>query len=276
MYLRMINAKAAEAQTGVQKVYNRGVGFLNVDAGVFGFTDVPAEDNPLYEQNIRQLNTPNNLRASTTYVSYLSAHNDTLRLTAFFGSNTPGSIHQGDYLGTDPSYSSAAVFVENPTDPVVFLSAAESYFMQAEAKERYFGGAGAQALYNQGVLAAFAALGLDGSKYIAPGGPYAYPAAGTLDQKIEAISTQKWASFPYGVEFIEGYFERQRTGFPKTSPVYSTDPSYVPGQFVVSKNSVLPAGQLPRRLLFPDAEVSRNTNTPSQVPTTTPVWWAKP
>src|SRR5207245_67139 len=108
------------------------------------------------------------------------------------------SINQGDYLGTDPSYSSAAVFVQRPTDPVIFISAAESYFMQAEAQERYFNNTSqAQALYNQGVLTAFSEVGQNGNSFIENGGPYAYPANGTLEQKIEAISTQKWAAMPY-------------------------------------------------------------------------------
>ncbi len=272
MYLRMINAKPAEAQAGVQKLYNGGAAFLTTDAGVFGFTDAPGQDNPLYEQNIRQLNTPNNLRASRTFVSWLRANADT-RIVSYFGSATPNSIHQGDYLGTDPTYSTAAVFVQKPTDPVIFISAAESYFLQAEARERYFAGAGAKASYDAGVLAAFTSVGQNGTAFVT--GVYAYP-TGTLDQKIEAISTQKWASFPYGVHFIEGFFEKQRTGYPRTSAVYSTDPTYVPGQFVVSKNSVLPAGQLPKRMTFPDVEVSRNQNTPPLVPITTAVWWAKP
>ena len=128
----------------------------------------------------------------------------------------------------------------------MFLSAAESYFLQAEARERYFSGNGAKELYDNGVLAAFSAVGEDGSSFIAPGGAYVYP-SGTTAQNIEAIIVQKWASFAYGVHFIEGWFERNRTGLPKSSPVYSTDPSYVPGEFVVSKNSVLPPGQYPKK-----------------------------
>lgn len=272
LYLRMVNVDPSAAQAGIQKLYNNGIGFLQTDAGVFGFTDVPGQDNPLYEQNIRELNTPNNLRASTTFVSWLQANNDP-RIVSYFGSTTPNSINQGDYLGTDPAYQSAAVFVQSPSDPVIFISAAESYFMQAEARERYFSGDQAESLYNQGVLAAFASVGQDGTPFIS--GEYKYPTGGTLEEKIEAISTQKWASFPYGVHFIEGFLEKQRTGYPVTSPVYSTDPSYVPGQFVVSANSVLPPGALPRRLAYPDVEVSRNSNTPELVPITTPVWWAK-
>ena len=273
LYLRMININETVAQAGIQRLYTNGAEFLQTDAGIFGFTDGPGQDNPLFEQNIRELNTPNNLRASRTFASWLQAHGDP-RIVSYFGATTPGSIHQGDYLGTDPSYPNAAVFVQAPTDPVIFISAAESYFLQAEARERYFSGDQAESLYNQGVLNAFTSVGQNGSSFIT--GAYKYPTGGSLQQKIEAIATQKWASFPYGAHFIEGFFEKQRTGYPVTSTVYSTDLSYVPGEFVVSKNSVLTPGTLPRRLAYPDVEVSRNSNTPELIPITTPVWWAKP
>jgi hypothetical protein len=269
-YLRMVNTKSLEAENGVKALYARQAEFLQEDAKVTGFTDAPSLSNPLYEQNIRQLNTAGNLVASKTFVSFLEAHNDP-RVADYFATNTT-ALDQGDYLNSSPQALAATVFKQSPTDPVVFLSAAESYFLQAEARLRYFGGNGAKELYDLGVLAAFEALGEDGSSFIAPGGEYEYP-DGTFDENLEAIIVQKWASFPYGVHFIEGWFERNRTGFPKTSPVYSTDPSYIPGQFVVSKNSVLPAGEFPKRLVFPDAERSTNPNTPAQVPITTPVWW---
>ena len=275
LYLRMINSSPADAQAGVQKLYTRGAEFLSTDAGVFGFSDAPGQDNPLYEQNIRQLNVGNNLRASRTFVSWLISNNDT-RITSYFGSVNPNSIHQGDYLGNDPTYSSAAVFVERPTDPVIFISKAESYFLQAEARERFYSGDQAKSLYNSGVLAAFESVGQNGNGFIGAGKIYDYPSGAAFEQKIEAIAIQKWASFPYGVHFIEAFFEKQRTGYPATSSVYSTDAAYVPGQFVISKNSALPIGKLPRRLPFPDVEVSRNANTPPLVPITEPVWWAKP
>lgn len=273
MYLRMVNKKPAEAQAGIQKLYTAGAKFLNTDAQVSGFTNVKDKDNPMYDYNIRTLNTPDNLRASKTFASFLTDKNDP-RSTFYFGSANPTPINQGDYTGTDPSYKSSAVLKQNPTDPVVFMSQAESDFMQAESRERYFSGNGAKALYDAGVSAAFAVTGNNAASFIAPGGAYEYPAAGTLDQKIEAISTQKWVSCAYGVHFLEGYFEKNRTGYPRTSPVYSTSPSYVPGQFVISKNSVLGPGVLPKRLVFPDAERQTNSNTPAIVPISTPVWWA--
>jgi hypothetical protein len=274
MYLRMVNAKPSEAQAGIQDLYAKNASFLTVDAGVFGFTDAPGRDNPMYEQNIRQLNTPDNLRASVTLGSFLQANSDP-RITYFYSSANPGMIHQGDYLSTNTAYGSAAKLAQRATDPVIFISAAESYFLQAEARERYFAGAGAKALYDLGVQTAFVNMGsTTAAANILLASAYAYPVAGTLAQKIEAIIVQKWISFGYGVHYLEGFFERNRTGYPRTSPVYSTSGSYVPGQFVVVKNSVLAAGQFPKRLVFPDVETTRNENAPAIVPITTPVWWA--
>jgi len=272
LYLRMVNKKPQEAQAGIEKLYADNAEFLDKDAALTGFTDVRDKDNPMYEQNIRSLNTPDNLRASYTFVSFLTEHNDP-RTKFFFGTSSPTPVHQGDYAGTDPTYQNATVLVQNPTDPVVFMSEAESYFMQAESRERYFGGAGAKELYDQGVLASFAATGNDGTPFIAPESDYAYPTGG-LEQKIEAISVQKWISCAYGVHYLEGFFEKNRTGYPRTSPVYSTDPNYVPGEFVVSNNSKLAPGLLPKRLVFPLLESQANPNTPAPVPISTPVWWA--
>jgi len=272
LYLRLVNAQPALAQSSITSLISSGVPFLTVDASVTNFTDVLDKDNPFYEQNIRSLNTPDNVRASRTFASWLVKNKDP-RAVSYFGAANPNSVNQGDYNGTDPTYNTAKVFVQKPTDPVVFISKAESYFLQAEADARYFGGVKAQALYNQGVLAAFASTGNDGTAFIT--GAYAFPNSGTLEQKIEAIVVQKWASFPYGCHAIEGFFEKNRTGYPKTSPVYSTDDTYIPGQFVVAKNSVLPSGQLPKRLVYPYDETSRNTNAPALVPSTTAVWWGK-
>jgi hypothetical protein len=273
LYLRMVNAKPDEALAGINSLYARNAQFLTSDAGITtGFTDAPGQDNPLYEQNIRQLNVASNLRASYTFVSFLKENNDP-RLVDYFGSMNPKAINQGDFLNSDPNVLTAAVFVQSATDPVIFISKAESYFLQAEAALRYNTGADAKSLYDEGVTAAFASENEDGSSFIAPGGAYEYPSTGTFDDKLQSIIVQKWASFAYGVHFIEGWFERNRTGYPKSSPVYSSNPSYVPGEFVVSKNSVLPVGQYPKRLVFPDDERSRNTNAPAEIPATTPVWW---
>jgi len=269
-YLRMINAKPEEAKAGIEALYARNATFLSEDAKIDEFVDIPSQSNPLYEQNIRQLNTDANLVASKTFLSYLQSNNDP-RAADLFGPN-PVGLDQGDFLNPSQAALAASKYKEKATDPVVFLSAAESYFMQSEARIRYFSGSGAKTLYDKGVLSSFSEFGEDASSYIAPGGAYQYP-DGSSAENLHATLMQEWASFAYGVHFIEGWFEKNRTGIPESSPVYSTDPSYIPGQFVVSKNSVLPPGKYPKRLVFPDVEASRNPNTPTPVPVTTPVWW---
>src|SRR5690349_13636300 len=64
IYLRMVNAKPAEAQAGIQKLYSSGAKFLDEDAGVTQFSETPDKQNPFYGYNKQRLNTPNNLRAS--------------------------------------------------------------------------------------------------------------------------------------------------------------------------------------------------------------------
>lgn len=108
--------------------------------------------------------------------------------------------------------------------------------------------------------------------FIGDGGVYAYPAAGTFDQKLEVIITQKWVSMAGTKQGLEAFFERNRTGIPKESPVEATDDTYVPGQVTFPVEGVT-GGLYPKRLLFPDTERSRNPNTPAQEPITKPVWW---
>lgn len=272
MYLRMVNAKPAIAQAGITKLYTDGATFLTTSAGIPTWDGTPDNSNPFYENNIRRLNTTTNLRASVTLVSYLNAHSDP-RVNTYFGA-TPVPMNQGDYAATaadQPTYASASVFVQSATDPVWFITAAESYFMQAEVLERYFGGTGAATAYNNGLTAAFAQTTVPLTPALIA--TYAYPATGTLENKIEAIITQKWASFP-GTHDLEAFFEQERTGYPKNSAVYSTDAAYIAGQWVYGKNGVT-AGLFPKRLVYPAAARDRNKNTPAEVPITTKVWWGK-
>jgi hypothetical protein len=274
MYLRMVNAKPAEAEAGIRALFISNAKFLDISAAVSNFTDVPNRSNPFYEYNFRRLNTPDNLKASTTFSSWLNKNADP-RSVAYFGvANPVPSINQGDYLGgsTHPEYNRAVNIIVAATDPVNFISAAESYFMQAEAWERYFGGLNAEGAYKQGLAAAFAQVNITPSAAILA--TYAYPTGAAFETKLEAIITQKWASL-VGSHGLEAFFEQNRTGYPKTSAVYSTDPAYVPGQIVFTPNAITGAGNFPRRYVFPNDERSRNTNTPAEVPVYTKVWWGK-
>jgi len=282
MYLRMVNTKAADAQTGINNLYAAGGDFLTVDAQTTTYADVLDQANPLYDYNAR-LNIASNLRASKTFTSWLTNNNDP-RTISYFGTAAPTPQNQGDFNATatqQPTYANATVPVLSHTAPVQFISKAESYFMQAEALERYKGGVGASVAYTAGLNAAFAQYGQTAPTI----GVYVYPTAGTFDAKLKTIIMQKWASFP-GSHALEGFFEQERTGYPHHSPVYSTVTTvttagivtvkgyvdFYAGDWVYSANGVT-AGKFPKRMVFPDAEDSRNTNTPAQVPLTTPVWW---
>ncbi|MFA6057342.1 MAG: SusD/RagB family nutrient-binding outer membrane lipoprotein [Taibaiella sp.] len=84
-----------------------------------------------------------------------------------------------------------------------------------------------------------------------------YPAAGTAQEKIRHIITQKWFSM-CGNQGIEAWTEWRRTGFPEF--------------FVISKNSRI-GNVFPVRIPYPDDEVSNNQKFPGQKQVTEKVWW---
>jgi hypothetical protein len=266
IYLRQTEARPTVAQNGVNSLLNSGAQFLNVDAGMASdlFANEDSKSNPLYESDRRQLNVATNLRASATLGTFLETNNDP-RLAYFYDGNT--FQIQGNF---DDGSSNASVVILHATDPVYFISLAESKFLQAEARARYKAGVGAKALYEEGVIAAFNQWGLDGSSFAT--GAYAYP-AGALEENLEAIITQKWVScFPgHGVE---SFIEQNRTGFPLISNVAQSDPSYVPGHFAYSVEGKT-GGLFPKRFVYSLDESQRNTNAPAASSLTENVWYDK-
>ena len=111
----------------------------------------------------------------------------------------------------------------------------------------------------------------DGAPFIATGGVYEYPTAGSLEDKLKSIITQKWVSC-YPDQGYESFFEQLRTGYPEISPVAQADLSYVPGEWAYSVEG-LTGGIFPQRLVYPNQELSRNSNAPTIVAITVPVWW---
>ncbi|MBS7255392.1 SusD/RagB family nutrient-binding outer membrane lipoprotein [Flavobacterium branchiicola] len=265
LHMRLTQVNPTLAQSGITTLINSGAQFLDVDAAMTQFEDAADRSNPLYESDRRQLNTTLNLRASVTLYSYLDINVDT-RKDKYYGPGKPNP--QGDFLNTATGLSLVTL---NAKTPVYLISAEESYFLQAEALTRYFAGAGAKEKYDLGVQANFAKYSLSGASFVAPGGKYEFPAAGTTAQ-IEAIITQKWiSSFPGNG--YESFLEQNRTGFPKESTVEQTDEAYIPGQLATSVETVLGANQFPRRIILPNTVKSRNPNAPALKKITDPVWW---
>jgi hypothetical protein len=276
IFLRQVYARSSVSQNGISAMYNAGAEFLGRDAAMTQFLDQPSKSNPLFEEDQRQLNTKNNLRASTTLMSYLKENSDP-RIDKLYvpGASGQASMDQGTFNVSTavivPANISGARL--NAVDPVYFFTKAESYFLQAEAVLRGFGTGDIKALYDAGVLAAFERFNLDGSSFISAGAAYEFPAAGTTEEKLEAIIVQKWAALA-GAEGLEAFFERNRTGYPRISPVAASNGSYVPGEITYPVAGVT-GGLFIKRLPFIDFERARNSNCPVDVPLTTKVWWDK-
>lgn len=267
LYMRQTEKRPALAQQGITELLTSGVDFLNVDAALTQFEDAPSRSNPLYESDRRQLNTATNLRASTTLFSFLNENVDP-RKAKFYEAGV--SLNQGDFNSLSAPTSFAVVHLE-ATTPVYFMSKEESMFLQAEALERYSGGAGAKEKYDAGVQAAFAKFGENGASFVAAGGAYEYPTAGLFADKLKAIITQKWVSGFPGNGF-EMFFEQNRTGYPAISAVPQSSSSYVPGEFTYSVNGTT-GGIFPKRMVLPNTVKTRNPNTPALETVKVPVWW---
>ncbi len=271
IYMRQTNSsRAAIANAGIADLLSNGVAFINEDVGVINdaadppqpvFQDEVNQSNPLYEYIERKLNVTTNLRASNTLFSFLTSNADPRKPFYYEAGN---ALNQGDY---NSAASNIAVVNLSASTPVYFMTREESLFLQAEAQLRVNGGgAASKALYDAAVIYNFRRYVADTPQGTPPvvlpaatpflAGPYAYPVAGTFNQQLEAIITQKWiAAFP-GNGF-EAFFDQNRTGFPTLS--YSVNGST--------------GGLFPRRIVYPLSERNANPNSPALVPITTPVWW---
>ena len=178
------------------------------------------------------------------------------------------------------------------------MTAAEAFFLKAEAGLRGWAGAGDPGTdYNNGITQSFAQYGLDATNYLADasstcaqyidpnatvagandiktGNPYLstitikWDNAATFQQKLERIITQKYiAMFPDGQE---AWSEFRRTLYPK---LYPNTENY--------SNGTISTAKFIRRINFALSE--RNTNAPGVADATqklggadnggTPMWW---
>lgn len=269
-YLRISEKDAARAQAGIQELYATNPTFLTTDAKI-SYQNVGGNQNPLYAEGVG-LGRTQNLVASNTAVSAFVANSDP-RLKVVYTVNASGNvvgIPQGSY-NTQPSvaptfpapitggrFASATGSVA-AVAPVKLISAAESYFLQAEAVARGWAPGTVLTLFQAGIKASFDALGIATAEYAtyiatAPDAQLPVDAAG----QIKAIITQKYYAMN-GFQGFEAWTEWRRTGYPDF--------------LVKSAASVLGSNALPARLLYPETEITRNANFPGVKLITDKVWW---
>lgn len=281
--LKILMRDFAANQAAIQALITENDLLNTIDAKVAVFTDAENKSNPLYEQNNRKLNTSINLRASNTLFKYLQA-NDDPRIPIFFeptsaNASVYSGLEQGDYLVAPniPNANTSGARL-SATDPVYFITAAEVSFLKAEFFVRKTSPdlMAAKASYDDAVLKAFTRWGLSATPFLAEGGNYAFNTAGTQEQMLEQIITQKWVA-AVRAQAWDAFLDQNRTGYPRVSPAgtTTTSASYVLGQYTISPTSVLAAGQIPRRLPYPKISRDYNANTPAPEAIATKMWWHK-
>jgi len=278
--LKILMRDLAANQAAIQALITENDLLNTVDAKVAVFTDAENKSNPLYEQNNRKLNTSINLRASNTLLKYLQANNDP-RIPVFFeptaaNASVYSGLDQGNFLINPLPNTATSGARLSATDPVYFMSAAEVSFLKAEFYVRKTSPdmMAAKTNYDDAVTKAFTRWGLSATPFLAAGGKYAFNATGTQEQMLEQIIMQKWVAAVRSQAW-DAFLDQNRTGYPRVSSVPTTDAAYVPGQYTISPNSVLAAGQLPRRLPYPKISRDYNANTPAPEAITTKMWWHK-
>ena len=256
-----------------------GAAFLTADATInpgYDNSDA-ARQNPFYNQmyeldETTQKSTFNFLRASKYMGDLLNGSSDPRRgaLFALVSSNVAGVL-QGDSSqqsgGTAPLViSSLGTGIVNASSQNGYMiTAAESYFLQAEAYHRGFitMGPDAQTLFDMGIAASMAQLGVSDGGYTGfingiVGKGYG---VGTAADQMEAIMYQKNIALQGSVNAMESFIEHTRTGLIDNIPLAT-------GAAKANK---------PRRLLYPNSEyVGNSVNVPAQgdVYTTGSFWFA--
>lgn len=272
-YLRISGKDAAKATAGIAALYQAKAAFLTTDAQM-SYNSIGGNENPLYNEMASPiLGKTQNLVASATAVNAMVRNNDP-RLFKFYdpiaGDDTIATIPQGGYLSNPNKEVSipTALVAGNPQlpasalAPVKFISASESYFLQAEAVARGLASGNVTQLFTEGVNASFVATGLtigDATTYLSTAPDAAIASATTIDAKVKLIITQKYYALN-GTQGFEAWTEYRRTGYPAI--------------LTVSEVSILGPGLKPVRFLYPNTELVSNLNFPGTVPSTTPVWWA--
>lgn len=235
--LRIAYANETLAREEAQKSIAATANFMSQkeDAAVISFT---TGKNPYYEVTVDW----QDLHEGASIDSYMNGYSDP-RLPLYFTARGGGcygarlgltNINQSDYLNT----TSPMNVGEN--DGVTWMTAAEGYFLRAEAKLRWnLGSESVQSLYESGIRMSFSERGASGTDaYISDNTskPADFvdhsdngddcSALGTItiawddnastEEKLERIITQKWiAIFPDGEE---AWSEFRRTGYPKLFP----------------------------------------------------------
>ena len=247
-----IAGRTAYIQTEINKIIANGGGFLSTDAGVNpGYSASTGKQNPFWNLNYNTSGTyiGDYWKANKYAIDFGNANNDP-RTSLIYG--TIGGNLVGGRLGAinNPVGSAISGFgpgvLKSVAQPSILISAAESYFLQAEATLRTFVSGNVQTLFNAGVQASFDYLGASGAVdyYSQVNNKNTnYAAAATQAEKLSVIIRQKWVG-NNTVMPLETYNDYRRLGLPSDIPL--------------SISTFVDVPTIPTRFLYPTVEYSTN------------------
>ena len=259
-----------------------GVFTSNADNATLRTVAFGEKGNPLYTaikyNQPAGCNTGGDTHAAADIITYMNGYKDPRRPVYFIPSEFEGIDYVGIRVRIEKpalnsigrKYSGVNI---SPSDPLVWMNAAEVCFLKAEAAAvfGYDMGAGtAEDFYNEGIRLSFAQFGVSGADaylkddvnrpavYIDPAGQNSYAEmlssitvkwdeSATTAEKQERILIQKWiANFNNG---NEAWADHRRTGYPHLFP--ATDAGN-------KSDGVVSSVYGARRMRYPLAEYTNN------------------
>ena len=264
--------------TELASITANGAGFLTADAAVNpGYANNAGQANPLWGFFISQTGLRNTggtsdfYRAQQYSISFLVSNNDTFRLRRIYspggndlvaGNNStvdatqfPISSYVGNPLGSgqyglggSQASSLGEGLLKSVSQNAILISAAESYFLQAEAALKGWNSFSDPAgNFSKGVLASFQYLESNNPAPNNPANEAAaltsqagniqtnYSACTTDAQRLACIIRQKWVAMN-GVTPFEAWCDYRRLGLPADIPVsisiYVDNPPTIPVRFL--------------------------------------------
>lgn len=254
--IRQTNISGKDLKAEVAKVIAEGAGFLKAGETVNstpGYLGTAGKLNPFWETYVANAagSESANKQAYVCSDFFINTMQTTLRDTRLprLATVNNAGVYRGVPLGEGNdanlfpkcSWFGPAI-IKGFDQPMVLMTAAESFFLQSEAIQRGYTTGDAKAIYEAGVTEAFIASGLkaaDATAYLTSGVNNVGWDAST--DKIEAIITQKWVAM-FSFTGFEAWCEFRRTGFPK-----------VP----LATKAIQP--KAPARLFYPSSEASTNS-----------------
>ena len=256
LYLKILMRDFNANKTEIQNLLAENK-FLKKDASFDNFKDEADKSNPFYESDRRQLNTALNIRACSDILNVLDG--DDPRLEYYYEhSHNPSAFGTAYGIRVKPA-ASWRLNLE-PTTPVYFSTVDEAEFLKAEAYARLNQPASAETAYNAALTAAFKRVNCNPDTLITT--VYKFDGTGTVEQMVEQIINQKWASNVKALA-IESWFDLNRTDYPTR------------GTTITNYSGVLGAGKYPYRFIYSKTSADYNTNSPQTVEVYEKMWWHK-